>query len=65
MEKGPAKRSIRMASPTAPGVARYLLGLAAGALVVAALTTPALAATEAGEYAVPHGTGFNLPGHGH
>ena len=43
------------AAPTAPGVGRYLLGLALGALVVAALTTPALAATDAGTYAVPHG----------
>jgi hypothetical protein len=34
----------------------YLLGLGAGALVVAALTTPALAATEAGDLAQPHGT---------
>lgn len=59
------RRRDKDARPTAPGVARYLLGLAAGALVVAALTTPALAATEAGEYAVPHGTGFDLPGHGH
>lgn len=34
---------------------RYLLSLGAGALVVAALTTPALAATEAGDAAIPHG----------
>ena len=40
-------------APLRPG--RYLLGLGAGALVVAALTTPALAATEAGAAAVPHG----------
>jgi hypothetical protein len=33
----------------------YLLALGAGALVVAALTTPALAATEAGDLAQPHG----------
>lgn len=39
--------------------ARYLISMGAGALIVAALTTPALAATEAGEYAVPHG---DLPG---
>ncbi len=37
--------------------ARYLLGLGAGALAVAALTTPALAATEAGFAAIPHGNG--------
>lgn len=41
------------------GTVRYLVGLGIGALLVAALTTPALAATEAGEYAVPHG---ELPG---
>lgn len=46
---------------------RYLLGLGVGALVVAALTTPALAATEAGDSAVPYGTtdeplDLNLPG---
>jgi hypothetical protein len=55
----------RVESPLRPG--RYLLGLGAGALVVAALTTPALAATEAGDVALPHG-GFDLdlPGsHGH
>lgn len=39
--------------------ARYLISMGAGALIVAALTTPALSATEAGEYAVPHG---DLPG---
>lgn len=45
---------------------RYLLALGAGALVIAALTTPALAATEAGGSAVPHGE-IDLPGllHGH
>lgn len=46
---------------------RYLLSLGAGALVVAALTTPALAATEAGDAAIPHGGDdepfvLNLPG---
>ena len=33
-----------------------VLGLVAGAVLVAALATPALAATEAGRQAVPHGT---------
>jgi hypothetical protein len=42
-------------APLRPG--RYLLALGTGALVVAALTTPALAATEAGFAAVPHGPG--------
>ena len=40
---------------------RYLIGLGAGALVVAALTTPALAATEAGDAAQPHGTQDQAP----
>ena len=44
----------RAAVPLRPG--RYLVALGAGALVVAALTTPALAATEAGAAAIPHGT---------
>jgi len=45
--------------PRPIGATRYLISMGAGALIVAALTTPALAATEAGEYAVPHG---DLPG---
>lgn len=60
------RRADAPAAP--PGVARYLLGLLAGALVVAALTTPALAATQAGLYAAPPGGSsnlFDLPGHGH
>lgn len=39
--------------PVAAG--RYVLGLTAGALVVGALVTPALAGTEAGRRAQPHG----------
>ncbi|MEO5920386.1 MAG: hypothetical protein ABIQ01_04505 [Pseudolysinimonas sp.] len=55
----------RPEAPLRPG--RYLLALGAGALVVAALTTPALAATEAGDVALPHGTvdepgDIDLPG---
>ncbi|WP_213815304.1 hypothetical protein [Glaciihabitans sp. dw_435] len=38
-----------------PAAGRYLLGLFVGGLIVAAATTPALAATEAGAYAQPHG----------
>ncbi|WP_157006967.1 hypothetical protein [Agromyces laixinhei] len=38
-----------------------LIGLVAGAALVAALATPALAATEAGESAVPHGTHQQAP----
>jgi hypothetical protein len=43
------------AAPTAPTAGRYLLALTVGALLVGGLTTPALAATEAGRYAQPHG----------
>jgi hypothetical protein len=39
-----------------PSVGRYLVGVLAGACVVSALTTPALANTQAGQSAVPHGT---------
>ncbi|MFB6610923.1 hypothetical protein ACFCVO_11415 [Agromyces sp. NPDC056379] len=55
--------------------AARLIGLVAGAALVAALATPALAATEAGESAVPHGShqpgtgeplpGVEEPGHSH
>lgn len=40
----------------APTTGRYVLTLLAGAAVVAALTTPALAQTQAGAFAVPHGS---------
>lgn len=43
-------------------VAARLTGLVSGAALVAALATPALAATEAGEQAVPHGTHQLDPG---
>lgn len=43
-----------------------LVGLMIGALLVSALATPALAATQAGELAVPHGEhGTPDPGHAH
>lgn len=47
-------------APASTNAAKYLIGLMIGSLVVAALTTPALAATEAGRFAKPHGehTGF-------
>jgi hypothetical protein len=44
------------ATPAEPSVGRYLLGVLAGAAVMSALTTPALANTHAGQSAVPHGT---------
>lgn len=55
----------RRAEPTAGrGSAVGRLGLlATGALVMAAVTTPALAATEAGEHARPHGHATTSPSH--
>lgn len=43
----------KAASVARPG--RYLLGMTAGAMLVAGLVTPALAGTNAGTQAVPHG----------
>ena len=43
------------AAPALPSVGRYLLAVTVGGILVGALTTPALAATEAGKYAQPHG----------
>lgn len=53
-----ARRGTPAASPATvrPRAGRVLVGLGAGALVMSALTTPALAATEAGEHARPHGS---------
>ena len=45
-----------------PGIARYLLGLIAGGLVVAALAAPALASTEAGGSSIP--SNLFEPSHG-
>ncbi|WP_104090013.1 MULTISPECIES: hypothetical protein [unclassified Cryobacterium] len=42
-------------SPT-PGGWRFLTGLVVGGFLLSALTTPALAATEVGSHAVPHGS---------
>jgi len=52
-----ARREREGKRTTAPGAGagRYLAALMLGALAVSALTTPALAATEAGIYAQPHG----------
>jgi hypothetical protein len=62
----------RAATLPAPGVGRYLVGIVVGGLAVAGLTTPALAATEAGLYAQPHGEQvapatdeYFIPSHGH
>lgn len=59
------------ASRDAVDARRSLAGLAVGALLVSALATPALAATEAGRLAVPHGehgtgpSGDTRPGPSH
>jgi hypothetical protein len=63
--------------PTTPSAWRYLVGVLVGGIAVSMLTTPALAATEAGLYAQPHGehsesfvpeqdapATFELPEHG-
>lgn len=42
-------------APPMPSAGRYLIALFAGALIAGGLTTPALAATQAGRYAQPHG----------
>ncbi|MGC5221901.1 hypothetical protein ACPW96_04780 [Micromonospora sp. DT81.3] len=55
------RRSTYEASRQRPG--RTLLGLLAGAALVAGLTTPALALTDAGEHAVPHGETSRHGGH--
>ena len=47
--------AARAAASVTPPAGRYLLALGAGALVMAGLTTPALAATEAGRFAQAHG----------
>lgn len=63
--------SLRIEEPAKPQCQdphtfRTLAGLAVGAALVSALATPALAATEAGETAVPHGRhGAHDPGHPH
>ena len=46
-------------TPTRPG--RFLLGMLLGAMAVAGVVTPALAATNAGTYAVPHGEHGTTP----
>lgn len=68
----PAKPApVRVEEPAKPASrdprpGRTLAGLAVGAALVSALATPALAATDAGERAVPHGQhGTHDPGHSH
>lgn len=54
--RDPARTSRPDGSWRAGSDLASVLGLVAGAALVAALATPALAATPAGEQAVPHGT---------
>ncbi len=54
-----AESSARSSAPAG----RTLIGVVAGALLVSALTTPALAQTNAGDYAVPHGEMTGHHGH--
>ena len=57
----PATPSIETRRASAAGAAtpsgwRFLTGLVVGGFLLSALTTPALAATEVGSHAVPHGS---------
>jgi hypothetical protein len=61
-------RRATKAGSTQPAAGwRFVVGLVLGGLIVSGIATPALAATHAGEYAVPHGEhsfGFDT-GHNH
>ncbi|WP_336652041.1 MULTISPECIES: hypothetical protein [unclassified Leucobacter] len=59
--RDPPSTPAQAADASAPGAAKFLIVLTAQAMLVAAITTPALADTEAGAAAVPHGTSI----HGH
>ena len=48
-------RPVKAHADSAARPGRYLLGMVLGAMAVAGIVTPALAATNAGMYAVPHG----------
>ncbi len=52
----PARGAGQTDAPPAAQGGRFLVALTIGALVFSGLTTPALAATEAGAHAVPHGS---------
>lgn len=54
--RGPARAPGSERTPARGFDRRSLAGLLVGAALVSALATPALAATTAGEHAVPHGT---------
>ncbi|MGR0318632.1 hypothetical protein [Agromyces sp. ZXT2-3] len=55
VDRTPAGRPAHARPSPAAEARRSLAGLAIGAVLVSALATPALAATEAGRSAVPHG----------
>jgi hypothetical protein len=62
------RREADAPAPAPPGIVRYLVGVVAGGLVVAALTAPALAATSVGRDGPSPTTVSNLRdlfGHGH
>lgn len=62
------RRDADAPAPAPPGIVRYLLGVVAGGLVVAALAAPALAATSVGRDGPSPTTVSNLRdlfGHGH
>ncbi len=54
--RGAAALPEAEAAPRTDQGGRYVIGLLAAGLLVSGLTTPALAATEAGSHAVPHGS---------
>ena len=54
--------AVRPARRRRMPAARHLVGLIVAAVLVAGVATPALAATEAGQHAVPHGEMVE-PGH--
>lgn len=59
------RRGDGAAPPAAPGLGRYVVGLAVGVLVVVGLATPALAAAIAEQAAPPSGESneFDVPDH--
>lgn len=62
------RRDADAPAPAPPGIVRYLVGVVAGGLVVAALAAPALAATNVGRDGPSPATVSNLRdlfGHGH
>ncbi|WP_419817864.1 hypothetical protein [Glaciibacter flavus] len=66
VEMARVTRSGKTATAATGTGGRLIVGLVIGAAIVAAVATPALAATDAGKLAHPHGEhGFVAPGHQH